>query len=325
MRKSYSGQLRLDCLPIEQVSLNFECRDEIVPVLAGLQHLYSQIKLRDQVTALIAGDVNETTRDDLGREGLNYWQILVLGIVRLGCNLTYDKLQDICENHRALRGILNVGDWDRTSFDWRRIRDTLRLLKPDTLEKINGLIVAHGQQLHGNARGQVRADSFVCETNIHYPTESSLIWDGRRMLLSASRRLADSLGLDGWRQTSHHLRKIKQQVRAIARLSASDSPNVKSQVYPAYGVLLSHVVVMLSRVHARQNEANEATLSTTQSKWLAKINHFYELTCQIGETAYRRMQLRETVANQERCSASLKRTRSFIAAAKRVSPTSLVA
>ena len=229
MRKSYSGQLRLDCLPIEQVSLNFECRDEIVPVLAGLQHLYSQIKLRDQVTALIAGDVNETTRDDLGREGLNYWQILVLGIVRLGCNLTYDKLQDLCENHRALRGILNVGDWDRTSFDWRRIRDTLRLLKPDTLEKINGLIVAHGQQLHGNARDQVRADSFVCETNIHYPTESSLIWDGRRMLLSASRRLADSLGLDGWRQTSHHLRKIKQQVRAIARLSASDSPNVKSR------------------------------------------------------------------------------------------------
>ena len=300
MRKSYSHQLRLDCLPIEQVSLNFECRDEIVPVLAGLQHLYSQIELRDQVTSLIAGDVNETSRDNIGREGLSYWQILVLGIVRLGCNLTYDKLQDLCENHRALRGILNVGDWDRTSFDWRRIRDTLVLLKPDTLERINELIVAHGQHLHGDARGQVRADSFVCQTNIHYPTESSLIWDGMKKLLPVSRKLADSLGLNDWRQTSHHLRKIKQQVREIARLSASDSPKVTSQVYPAYGVLLSHAVVMLNRVYTLQNKANEATLNKTQSKWLANINHFYELTCQVGETAYRRTQLRETVPNQDK-------------------------
>ena len=75
MRRAYSDQLRLDCLPIEQVTLNFECRDEIVPVLAGLQHLYSQIELRDQVTALIAGDVNETTRDDVGREGLSYFEV----------------------------------------------------------------------------------------------------------------------------------------------------------------------------------------------------------------------------------------------------------
>jgi IS5 family transposase len=300
MRRAYSNQLRLDCLPIEQVTLNFECRDEIVPVLAGLQHLYSQIELRDQVTKLIADDVNETTRDDIGREGLSYWQILVLGIVRLGCNLTYDTLQDLCENHRAVRGILNVGDWDQTSFDWRRIRDTLTLLNPETLEKINELIVAHGQELHGDARSQVRADSFVCETNIHYPTESSLIWDGMRKLLPLSRKLAGSLELSGWRQTSHHLKKIKQQVREIARLSASDSPQVKAQVYPAYGVMLSQVIVLLGHVSTLQNMAKEAVLSKTQSRWLEKINHFHALTCQVGDTAWRRTQLREQVANEDK-------------------------
>lgn len=92
MRKAYSNQLRFDCQPIEQVALNLECRDEIVPVLAALQHVYLQNELRDQVTGLVARDVNETTRADTGREGLSYWQILVLGIVRLGCNLNYDKL-----------------------------------------------------------------------------------------------------------------------------------------------------------------------------------------------------------------------------------------
>lgn len=300
MRKAYSNQHRLDCLPIEQVTLNFECRDEIVPVLVGLQHLYSQVELRDQVTALIAADVNATTRDDVGREGLSYWQILVLGIVRLGCNLTYDKLQDLCENHRALRGILNVGDWDETSFDWRRIRDTLVMLKPETLEKTNELIVAHGQELHGDARSQVRADSFVCETNIHHPTESSLIWDGMRKLLPLCCKLGQSLGMSGWRQTSHHLKTIKQQVREIAQLSASDSPQVQARIYPAYEVLLSHVVLLFERVSALQNDAKQATLSKTQTRWLEKIDHYCALTRQVGDTAWRRTQLREKVPNGDK-------------------------
>ncbi|MDB4650146.1 hypothetical protein OAE37_00100 [Pirellulaceae bacterium] len=197
MRKAYSNQLRMDCVPIEQVALNFDSRDEIVPVLAGLQHLYSQIEVRNHVTQLVAADVNESTRDDIGREGLSYWQILVLGVVRLGCNLDYDKLQDLCENHRSLRAMLNVGDWDQTSFGWRRIRDTLCLLKPKTLEEINQQIVSHGQQLHGDARSRVRADSFVCETNIHYPTESSLIWDGMKKLIPLGRKLAESLAVKG--------------------------------------------------------------------------------------------------------------------------------
>ena len=300
MRKAYSNQLRMDCLPIEQVALNLESRDEIVPVLAGLQHLYSKIELRDKVTQLIAADVNSETRNDIGREGFSYWQILVLGVVRLGCNLDYDKLQDLCENHRSLRGILGVGDWDQTSFGWRRIRDTLCLLKPKTLEQVNELIVSHGQQLHRSASSRVRADSFVCETDIHYPTESSLIWDGMKKLIPLGRKLAESLDAQGWRQATYQLKKIKQQVREIARLSASKSPTVKSGIYPAYGVLLERVGHVLDRIRSLQKACQEATLTSPQSSWLEKIHHFYQPTSQVVSTAYRRTQLGETVANEEK-------------------------
>ncbi len=206
MRKAFSNQLRMNCLPIENVPLNLECRHEIIPVLEGLQHLYSQKELRELVTSLIAKDINSDTRPDMGREGYNYWQTGVLGIVRLGCNLNDGQPQDLCENHRALRGILGVGEWDNTSFNWRRIRDTLVLVKPSTLDEINQLIVHHGQHEHGEARQWVRADSFVVATNIHYPTESSLIWDGMSKLLPVSRKLSGSLGLTGWRQLRHQRR-----------------------------------------------------------------------------------------------------------------------
>ena len=300
MRKAYSNQLRMDCVAIEQIALNFESRDEIVPVLAGLQHLYCQIALRDQVTQLVAADVNCQTRDDIGREGLSYWQILVLGVVRLGCNLDYDKLQDLCENHRSLRAMLGVGDWDQTSFGWRRIRDTLCLLKAKTLEQINELIVSHGQQLHGDARSGVRADSFVCETNIHYPTESSLIWDGLKKLVPLGRTLAESLEVSGWRQATHQLKKIKQQVREIARLSASKSPQVKQGIYPAYGVLLDRVGLVLDRIRSLQKAALNETLNSSQRSLLEKLERFYEPTSQVVSTAYRRTQLGETVANEDK-------------------------
>ena len=300
MRKSHSNQLRMDCVSINEIPLNFECRDEIVPVLAGLKHLYSQVELRDQLLELIGKDINAKTRTDTGREGFDYWQILVLGIVRLGCNLNYDRLQDLCENHRALRGILGVGDWDCTHFGWRRIRDTLCLVGPQTLEQINEKIVAHGQVVHGDGRRSVRADSFVIETNIHYPTESGLIWDAMRKLIPVSKQLAGSLGMAGWRQTKHQLDAIKRQTREIARLSASRSATVKAGINPAYGVLLERVGFLLDRVRTLQNAAQKQTLTKQQQKWFKRVNHWYELTSKVVDTAFRRTQLGETVPNSDK-------------------------
>jgi hypothetical protein len=175
------------------------------------------------------------SRRDVGREGFDDWQIVFLAAVRLGCNLDYDKLQDLSENHRSLRGILGVGDWDEsTSFNWRRIRNTRCMLKLKTIKKVNQLIGAHGQQLVDGARDKVRADSFVVETDIHYPAESSLIWDGVRKIIPLCERLSAELGVSGWRQSKHLTKRIKQRVRVISQISSSRSPKVKAAMPGAY-------------------------------------------------------------------------------------------
>ena len=104
-------QERLDCLPIAQVKLNLNCRDEIVPILRALQHVYEDAELRGELLRLVGKDVNQGTSRKRGRRGLNYWEIIVLAAARLGCNLDYDKLQDLAENHRNLRQIMGIGDW----------------------------------------------------------------------------------------------------------------------------------------------------------------------------------------------------------------------
>ena len=110
MRVAYPRPTTLDAIPISQVPLNVNCRDEIVPILASLQHLYADDAARDEILTFIAKDVNATSDPFQGRPGFGYWEILVLGAVRLGCNCDYDKLQNLAEEHRSLRS--NQRDWN---------------------------------------------------------------------------------------------------------------------------------------------------------------------------------------------------------------------
>ena len=298
MRRRFSIQGRLDGCSIANLQLNVEGRDEIIPILSALQYVFSENKLRSKLVDLVEADINEDSRRDLGRDGFDYWQIIVLAVVRLGCNLDYDKLQDLAENHLALRCMLQLGQWDETSFGWRRIRDTLCMLKPSTIEKINHAIVSHGQELDGYARSEVRADSFVIETDIHYPTDSSLIWDGVRKIIPLSISIAEELHETGWRQSEHIKKAIKKCNRVISQISSSKSPKVKEGLPKAYQQLLDRTTTLLERAKALQKQGeNEKRSTSAKAK---ELQTWIELTEQVCDNARRRVILGESVPNEEK-------------------------
>ena len=301
MRRHYERQRRFDCSPIAQVSLDLQCRDEIIPVLVGLQYLYANPVQRHKVVKLVAEDLNAHTRRDVGRSGMDDWQVVVLAAVRLGCNYDYDKLQDLVGNHRALREIMGIGHWHEVStMTYRRIRDTLCQLRPQTIERLNQAVVTAGHALDPDAAASVRADSFVCETNIHYPTESSLISDGVRKFMPLCVELADLLGVDGWRQSKHLSKKIKRLVQNIGRVSASKGAGKKEVLQSLYADLLERSTMLISRakelVETAQIEGNTPeilSLSTALDDWL-------DLTEQVCDTATRRVLNGEAVPNEEK-------------------------
>ncbi len=301
MRQHYDRQARFDSTPIGELMLNYDCRDETIPVLAGLQHVYTCGSLRKKVVGLVAEDVNQDSRRDVGRPGLDDWQIVVLAAVRLGCNYDYDKLQDQSENHRALRTLLGVGEWDdATCFSARRIHDTLCQLKPSTLAAINQAIVGYGHQLHGEAAQSVRADSFVVETDIHYPTESTLIGDGMRKIIPLCADLADEIGEPGWRQSKHLLKRVKEHVRTISQISVSKSPKVKAGLSPAYQRLLDRAASILARARSLQTEAEAGGVSLEAMTLVTQLEQWIKLTEQVCDTAHRRVILGEKVPNSEK-------------------------
>jgi hypothetical protein len=297
---------RLDCLPISQLKLNVNCRDEIIPILRALQHVYDDAELRHELVRLVGKDINPRTSRKHGRRGLNYWEITVLAAARLGCNLDYDKLQDLAENHRSLRHIMGIGDWqtEEVDFDWRRIEDNLIKLRPETLQKINDLIVRAGHALQPQAIAAVRGDTFVVETNIHYPTESSLIGDGLRKVVAEAVALANDHALDGWRQHQHVRKTIRQLVQKIGRAARARGKGSSERLRRGYQELLDLAQKLLERAGrllaalALRGEATTAALVLSARE--KKLHHYLDLTRKVCATARRRVLQGETVPNEDK-------------------------
>jgi hypothetical protein len=301
MRKAFNLQRRLDGKSVAEVDLNLDCRSDSVHILRALQHIYSQPLLCAEILELVGKDVNQKSQRDRGRQGMDYWQIVVLAAVRLGCNLDYDVLQDLAEQHRALRQVMGLGDWEGKIFDWRRIRENVCKLRPTTIERINQLLVAAGHQLVPDAAETVRADSFVAETNVHYPTEGSLIRDGLRKILGFGVQLAALLGVLGWRQHRHLYRKAKRLCREIDRIAARKGQGYQERLKVGYQELLEladSLVARASELHAaaaKRNSADPELLALD-----GELSLFVQRTEQVCGTARRRVLQGEQVPNSEK-------------------------
>lgn len=312
MRAPFPAQPTLDIIPIPEVPLNTHCRDEIIPILAALKHLYGQTPTRDALLALVARDVNRSTQANRGRKGLDYWPLVVLAAVRLGCNLDYDKLQDLATEHRTLRRIMGIGTWEddrpeADALDWRRIRDNICLLTPDTLKQLNTLVVQAGHRLVPEAAATVRGDSFVVETNIHYPTDANLLADGLRKILSVATTLAVVLGASGWRQAQHLQGRVRQLLRTINQACKSKRAGAAARRKQAYQPLLKLTRRLLERARTLLEEAEAArlggmrTAADVRREGLRKeLEHYVELTQHVLQQAHRRVVLEEQVPHAEK-------------------------
>lgn len=306
MRKSFDIHGRFDCQSIQDVQLNHNCRDEIVPILEALKYIHNQSTLRDKILDLIAQDVSGTTNPNRGRPGMDYWQIMVLSSIRLGCGLDYDKLQDLAEQHRALRSIMGVGDWTPVNlFDWRRINENLHHVKPETMREISQLIGLEGHQLVPDAAKAVRGDSFVVETNIHHPTESSLIGDGLRKILEIAPKLAEVLNAKGWRKYKNLQKKYKTILCKINKITANKGKGYRAKLKGAYKSLLQVAKTILEKAA----ELKETALRHLQGcPWPMdevqalnnQLMYFMEGTEQVCDVARRRVLQGEKVPVEEK-------------------------
>ena len=178
--------MQLGELGIDRIELDPKSRDDVPQVLRGLQHLYCTPELRDEVFGILASVVPEKISPDIGRPGMELWKILVLGTLRLSLNWDYDRLHEMVNQHRTIRQMLGHGWTDeQATYALQTLKDNVSLLTPEVLDRINQVVVKAGHHVLGkdeDLRG--RCDSFVVETDVHYPTDINLLWDAMRKIIT---------------------------------------------------------------------------------------------------------------------------------------------
>jgi IS5 family transposase len=111
-------------------------------------------------------------------------------------------------------------------------------LGPDVIKQIHARIVSMAKQNGVTEGRKMRVDTTVVETNIHYPTDSSLLGDGVRVLTRVMKKITSIVGEVGAKLRDRS-RSVRHRVMEIARAARARGPQNKAKLEKAYGNLLS--------------------------------------------------------------------------------------
>ncbi|HHE39338.1 MAG TPA: ISNCY family transposase, partial [Candidatus Cloacimonetes bacterium] len=185
MRKCIEEQLRIGEVDIEDIQLDMRSRDEIPKILYGLIEIYKNEEMREKIFAILKEVIPSHISQITGRPGISFWQIFVLGNIRLTCNIDYDKLQELANQHQSIRQMLGHSIFDDKQYPLQTLKDNLMLFTPDILDRINKVVVEFGRQVAGADKDEdihAKCDSFPVPTNVHFPTDISLLFDALRKI-----------------------------------------------------------------------------------------------------------------------------------------------
>ena len=125
---------------------------------------------------------------------------------------------------------------------------TFALLSPSVTEKIHERVVGVARQ-QGVAQGhKLRTDTTAVESNVHYPTDSSLLGDGIRVLGRSLKRIAAECK-SGALEVANHGRAVKYRLLEISRAAKSKTEAGRERMRASYQKLLG-----LTRSVVRQSQ-----------------------------------------------------------------------
>ncbi len=310
MRKNFEPQMELDATPIPSLKFNPRSRDDIPKLLYGLQFIYTNASLRDQVFEVLQEGIGRKVDFHNGRPGMDLWILLVLGTLRLGINCDYDRLHELANEHRTVRAMLGHGSMSEHCYGLQTLKDNVSLLSEDMLDKINIVVVKAGHELlkknESDTKLDIRCDSFVVETDVEFPTDIGLLHDAVRKLIVLTSRLCSEFDLPGWRQSKNNEKKLKRFWRRAQQSNRSrkkDAEEKKQLAYTAYvevaSEYLERSLTSLAEIE-KQDKTIEPKLWTRFQSIIEEIRVFQQHALRQIDQIERRVIKGETIPNEEK-------------------------
>lgn len=222
MRKTHEEQLMLTFL-IPNNKLGKELQT-ISQILDANRHILDMV--HKDLTA------SKTTKT--GRRGLNADQVLRCAFLKQHQGLSYEDLEFYISDSVSFHAFARIGKSKCPKKS--ALQDNIKAISAETWEQVNRALVDYSLKNNIEKADMARTDATAVDTNIHYPTDSTLLQDGIRIL---TRSLARGKDLDPQPAYtfSNHQRGAKRKV-----LTIQNNPKKRNKAYKALLKLSEKVI-----------------------------------------------------------------------------------
>jgi IS5 family transposase len=166
-----------------------------------------------------------------GRTGTAADVVLRLLVLKHLRNWSYAVLEREVRTNLVYRTFTRVGG-DKVP-DAKTMGKWTTALGPAVITELHQRLVAIARETQVVEGRKLRVDTTVVETNIHYPTDSTLLGDGVRVLTRTMKRITTMIGHAGTRLRDRS-RSVKRRVLEIGRIARAKGAQRQDRLVHAY-------------------------------------------------------------------------------------------
>jgi len=233
--------MRIKSVQQQYFDFSFESTLKVVSEYREKYNLISQLLDKNpQLVSLVHHDLAKIlSQSSKGRKsGYTSEQILRCLVVQFIERQSFRDVVVLIENSEFLRNFVRLGV--NHMMDYSFLNKAYGIISEKTWDAVNQATAQYATREGKISPEKLRMDTTVYETNIHYPTDSSLLWDSFRTLTSLLRKIQQELPQLALKHRFHD-DKVKKLDYFIARNGASAKKSTQRRVKSTYRDLIGRV------------------------------------------------------------------------------------
>jgi transposase, IS5 family len=288
-------------LPIPQLSFaDLQLQSQGVHLDPALQRVADFLEEHTALVDLVRKDLERGLRKPkAGRHGITPAQTLRSLVLMRVKSWDYRDLRERINDGFTLRSF--------TLFDSHAVplhdafNRAFNRITPATLAAVNQLVVQAAVQLGLEDGKQLRVDTTVVETNIHHPTDATLLWDTVRTITRLVGDLDEKLPR-GVRSFTNRTRSARRRMQALQRMTARQREQQQTPKYRELLRITEQVVQNAKQVIAAAKRVDKVDVVTRVviDALCKQIASFCELGVRVIDQTRRRVLQGETVPAEEK-------------------------
>ena len=226
-----------------------------------------------------------------GAQGMSADQVLRAAIIKQSEQFSYEELAFHLIDSRCYRRFCRIG-FANKGFKKSCLASAIKSIRAETWEAINRLIVAHAQGKAVEKGREVRMDCTVVCSDIHEPSDASLLWDSVRVITRLLEQLSEQT------RGAEICFKDHRRVAKRRALAIRTAKNVKIRKR-LYRDLLRYTGKVLGYAE-NAVQVIEAGCCLASIRVLDRLKTFMDLTRRVIDQTTRRVLMAEQVPAEEK-------------------------